>query len=195
MDNWTCWMSRWLNIMNILALKQSSWLPIFKMMSLLCALLQTLLKEWLTRASFWVEIMVVPFSTLETTRTLALVILLCAVLRVSAPQFMHAIICQKTNYFQTISVSCVADYNWFPIILLGITFSFFWKNHEAASRFAVASGGKVISNGFSVYTNQYGGYVEFYTRGNNHRWKVNIRVPGTVNESAFVLHSAQCSFS
>uniref|UniRef100_A0A8D0CNR4 Adhesion G protein-coupled receptor D1 n=1 Tax=Sander lucioperca TaxID=283035 RepID=A0A8D0CNR4_SANLU len=60
----------------------------------------------------------------------------------------------------------------------GITFSFFWKNHESESRFAVASGGKVISNGFSVYTNNYGGYVEFYTRGNNHRWKANIRVPG-----------------
>uniref|UniRef100_A0A672ZTY1 Adhesion G protein-coupled receptor D1 n=1 Tax=Sphaeramia orbicularis TaxID=375764 RepID=A0A672ZTY1_9TELE len=60
----------------------------------------------------------------------------------------------------------------------GITFSFFWKNHEAESRFAVASGGKVISNGFSVFTNPYGGYVEFYTRGNNHRWKANISVPG-----------------
>lgn len=71
----------------------------------------------------------------------------------------------------------------------GITFSFFWKNHEAESRFAVASGGKVISNGFSVYTNPLGGYVEFYTRGNNHRWKANIRVPGTVNEFAFQLHS------
>ncbi|XP_030593485.1 adhesion G-protein coupled receptor D1 isoform X2 [Archocentrus centrarchus] len=60
----------------------------------------------------------------------------------------------------------------------GITFSFFWKNHERQSRFAVASGGKVISNGFSVYTNPHGGYVEFYTRGNNHRWRVNIEVPG-----------------
>lgn len=62
----------------------------------------------------------------------------------------------------------------------GITFSFFWKNHEAESRFAVSSGGKVISNGFSVYTNPFVGYVEFYTRGNNHRWKTNISVPGTV---------------
>uniref|UniRef100_A0A8P4GE81 Adhesion G protein-coupled receptor D1 n=1 Tax=Dicentrarchus labrax TaxID=13489 RepID=A0A8P4GE81_DICLA len=62
----------------------------------------------------------------------------------------------------------------------GITFSFFWKNHEPESRFAVASGGKVISNGFSVYSNPYGGYVEFYTRGNNHRWKANIVVPGII---------------
>uniref|UniRef100_A0A669FAA5 Adhesion G protein-coupled receptor D1 n=1 Tax=Oreochromis niloticus TaxID=8128 RepID=A0A669FAA5_ORENI len=60
----------------------------------------------------------------------------------------------------------------------GITFSFFWKNHESASRFAVASGGKVISNGFSVYTNPLGGYVEFYTRSNKHRWRANIKVPG-----------------
>lgn len=38
----------------------------------------------------------------------------------------------------------------------------------------------MISNGFSVYTNPFVGYVEFYTRGNNHRWKTNISVPGTV---------------
>lgn len=60
----------------------------------------------------------------------------------------------------------------------GITFSFFWKNHEYESRFTVSSGGKVISNGFSVFTNPLGGYVEFYTRGNSHRWKANIKVPG-----------------
>ncbi|MFT7796880.1 adhesion G-protein coupled receptor D1 isoform X7, partial [Arapaima gigas] len=60
----------------------------------------------------------------------------------------------------------------------GITFSFFWKNEEAQSRFAIASGGKVISNGFSVYANAYGGYVEFYTRGNSRRWKANIKPPG-----------------
>lgn len=64
----------------------------------------------------------------------------------------------------------------------GITFSFFWKNLEAASRFAVASGGKVISNGFSVFTNPLVGHVEIYTRGNNHRWKAKIPVPGIMNE-------------
>lgn len=63
----------------------------------------------------------------------------------------------------------------------GITLSFFWKNQEADSRFAVSSGGKVFSNGFSVYINPLVGFVEFYTRGNNHRWKVSIKVPGTVN--------------
>ncbi|XP_076585973.1 adhesion G-protein coupled receptor D1 isoform X2 [Chaetodon auriga] len=79
-------------------------------------------------------------------------------------------------HFGNYQNSCISD----PTLCgpEGITFSFFWKNHEAESRFAVASGGKVISNGFSVYTNPFVGYVEFYTRGNNHRWKVNIRVPG-----------------
>ncbi|TKS79090.1 Adhesion G-protein coupled receptor D1 [Collichthys lucidus] len=80
-------------------------------------------------------------------------------------------------HFGNYQNSCISD----PTMCgpEGITFSFFWKNHEAESRFAVASGGKVISNGFSVYTNTYGGYVEFYTRGNNCRWKVKIvPVPG-----------------
>uniref|UniRef100_A0A671TK69 Adhesion G protein-coupled receptor D1 n=1 Tax=Sparus aurata TaxID=8175 RepID=A0A671TK69_SPAAU len=79
-------------------------------------------------------------------------------------------------HFGNYQNSCISD----PTLCgpEGITFSFFWKNHEAESRFAVASGGKVISNGFSVYTNPFVGYVEFYTRGNNHRWKVNIKVPG-----------------
>ncbi|XP_032373214.1 adhesion G-protein coupled receptor D1 isoform X1 [Etheostoma spectabile] len=79
-------------------------------------------------------------------------------------------------HFGSYQNSCISDPTWCGP--MGITFSFFWKNHEAESRFAVASGGKVISNGFSVYTNNHGGYVEFYTRGNNHRWKANIRVPG-----------------
>lgn len=156
-------------------------------MPLVCAVLQILLKEWSTRASFWTEITAAPFSTLETTRTLALVTLHCVVLRVSALQVMHLWQSGHNTHFHTVFGRL---YWWLQVIFhhsLGITFSFFWKNHEAESRFAVASGGKVISNGFSVYTNPFGGYVEFYTRGNNHRWKANIRVPGTVNE--FVLHS------
>ncbi|CAK6950362.1 adhesion G-protein coupled receptor D1 isoform X1 [Scomber scombrus] len=79
-------------------------------------------------------------------------------------------------HFGNYQNSCISD----PTLCgpEGITFSFFWKNHEKESRFAAASGGKVVSNGFSVYTNPYSGYVEFYTRGNNHRWKANIEVPG-----------------
>lgn len=69
------------------------------------------------------------------------------------------------------------------VFLAGITFSFFWKNHETASRFAIASGGKVISNGFSVFANAYGGYVDFYTRGNSKRWKANINIPGIGGET------------
>ncbi|XP_046728025.1 adhesion G-protein coupled receptor D1 isoform X2 [Silurus meridionalis] len=72
--------------------------------------------------------------------------------------------------------SCISD----PTLCgpQGITFSFFWKNQNSHSRFAVMSGGKIISNGFSVYTNPYGGYVEFYTRRNSQRWKANIDLPG-----------------
>lgn len=79
-------------------------------------------------------------------------------------------------HFGNFQNSCISD----PTLCgpEGITFSFFWKNEEAQSRFAVASGGKVISNGFSVYANAYGGYVEFYTRGNSKRWKANIKIPG-----------------
>ncbi|KAJ7994144.1 hypothetical protein DPEC_G00262860 [Dallia pectoralis] len=79
-------------------------------------------------------------------------------------------------HFGNYQNSCISD----PTLCgpEGITFSFFWKNQEAQSRFAIASGGKVISNGFSVYTNAYAGYVEFYTRGNSKRWKANISIPG-----------------
>ncbi|XP_062418427.1 adhesion G-protein coupled receptor D1 [Pungitius pungitius] len=79
-------------------------------------------------------------------------------------------------HFGNYQNSCISDPTWCGP--QGITFSFFWKNQETQSRFAVASGGKVISNGFSVYANNHGGYVEFYTRGNNQRWKANITVPG-----------------
>lgn len=144
------------------------------MMPLICALLQILLKEWSTRASCWTEITAVPFCTLETTRTLVLVTLHGAAPKVSAlygGSFGVTVIILSP--FQYWSSQLISHHS------LGITFSFFWKNQELESRFAVASGGKVISNGFSVYTNPFGGYVEFYTRGNNHRWKANIRVPGT----------------
>ncbi|XP_036383355.1 adhesion G-protein coupled receptor D1 isoform X2 [Megalops cyprinoides] len=79
-------------------------------------------------------------------------------------------------HFGNYKNSCISD----PTMCgpEGITFSFFWMNQEASSRFAIASGGKVISNGFSVYANAYGGYVEFYTRGDSKRWKANIKIPG-----------------
>ncbi|XP_017290791.1 adhesion G-protein coupled receptor D1 isoform X2 [Kryptolebias marmoratus] len=79
-------------------------------------------------------------------------------------------------HFGSYQNSCISD----PTLCgpEGITFSFFWKNLEGDSRFAVASGGKVISNGFSVFTNPLVGHVEIYTRGNNRRWKAKIPVPG-----------------
>ncbi|XP_064210091.1 adhesion G-protein coupled receptor D1 isoform X1 [Anguilla rostrata] len=79
-------------------------------------------------------------------------------------------------HFGNYKNSCISD----PTLCgsEGITFSFFWKNQEAGSRFAISSGGKVISNGFSVYTNAHGGYVEFYTRGDSKRWTAKIEIPG-----------------
>uniref|UniRef100_A0A8B9K459 Adhesion G protein-coupled receptor D1 n=1 Tax=Astyanax mexicanus TaxID=7994 RepID=A0A8B9K459_ASTMX len=79
-------------------------------------------------------------------------------------------------HFGNYKNSCISD----PTLCgpQGVTFSFFWKNQETQSRFAFASGGKIISNGFSVFTNPMGGYVEIYTRGNSRRWKAKIKPPG-----------------
>lgn len=115
-------------------------------------------------------IMATPFFTLEITRILALVILHFVVPRVSAEYAFQSLLEQP--HLQKLQIIYPST---------GITLSFFWKNQEADSRFAVSSGGKVFSNGFSVYINPLVGFVEFYTRGNNHRWKVSIKVPGTVN--------------
>ncbi|XP_072374057.1 adhesion G-protein coupled receptor D1 isoform X2 [Scyliorhinus torazame] len=60
----------------------------------------------------------------------------------------------------------------------GVTFSFFWKNLERQSRTAMASGGKVLSNGFSIYANVNGGYIEFYTQKTSRKWKAMISPPG-----------------
>uniref|UniRef100_A0A8C6Q1P7 Adhesion G protein-coupled receptor D1 n=1 Tax=Nothobranchius furzeri TaxID=105023 RepID=A0A8C6Q1P7_NOTFU len=78
-------------------------------------------------------------------------------------------------HFGNYQNSCISD----PTLCSpkGITFSFFWKNYEVDARFALASGGKVISNGFSVFTNPLVGHVEIYARGNSHRWKAKIPLP------------------
>lgn len=67
-----------------------------------------------------------------------------------------------------------------------MTFSFFWKKQKGDSDFAVASGGKVISNGFSVFTDSHKGFVELYTRDDKHRWKVEIPTSGTVKQKLFL---------
>ncbi|XP_072443776.1 adhesion G-protein coupled receptor D1 isoform X3 [Chiloscyllium punctatum] len=60
----------------------------------------------------------------------------------------------------------------------GVTFSFFWKNLEKRSGSTIASGGKVLSSGFSIYANVDGGYIEFYTRKTLQKWKAMISPPG-----------------
>ncbi|MGH0114686.1 UNVERIFIED_CONTAM: hypothetical protein FKN15_034003 [Acipenser sinensis] len=79
-------------------------------------------------------------------------------------------------HFGSYENSCISD----PALCgpQGVTFSFFWKNLESLSRFAMASGGKVISNGFSVYSNGFADYVEFYTRGDSRTWRAKITPPG-----------------
>ncbi|XP_043102551.1 adhesion G-protein coupled receptor D1 isoform X2 [Puntigrus tetrazona] len=79
-------------------------------------------------------------------------------------------------HFGNYKDSCISD----PALCgpAGITFSFFWKNNEIDSRFAIASGGKIKSSGFSVYSNPHGGKVEFYTRGDSKTWKAHIKLPG-----------------
>ncbi|KAK1142009.1 adhesion G-protein coupled receptor D1 [Acipenser oxyrinchus oxyrinchus] len=79
-------------------------------------------------------------------------------------------------HFGSYENSCISD----PALCgpQGVTFSFFWKNLESLSRFAMASGGKVISNGFSIYSNGFADYVEFYTRGDSRTWRAKITPPG-----------------
>ncbi|KAM4745441.1 adhesion G-protein coupled receptor D1 isoform 2-T2 [Anableps anableps] len=79
-------------------------------------------------------------------------------------------------HFGNYQNSCISDPNL--CALEGMTFSFFWKNQKADSNFAVASGAKVISNGFTVFTDSHKGFVELYTRGDKHRWKVEIPISG-----------------
>ncbi|XP_036000443.1 adhesion G-protein coupled receptor D1 isoform X1 [Fundulus heteroclitus] len=78
-------------------------------------------------------------------------------------------------HFKNYQNSCISD----PVLcgLEGITFSFFWKNQKASSNFAVASGAKVISNGFSVFTDSQKGFVELNTR-DKHRWIAEIPSSG-----------------
>ncbi|XP_063313094.1 adhesion G-protein coupled receptor D1 [Pelobates fuscus] len=83
----------------------------------------------------------------------------------------------------------------------GVSFSFFWKiqsqqdkreqeiytthnqqdqsqNREQTPRQTLASGNKVTSSGFEVYTDKNEGYVGLYTRENPKLWKASISPPG-----------------
>ncbi|NWI72981.1 AGRD1 protein, partial [Dryoscopus gambensis] len=61
----------------------------------------------------------------------------------------------------------------------GVTFSFFWKTQDQQAKLLPASGGRVISSGFKVCSNEGEGSVEFYTRGNAMmKWKASFSPPG-----------------
>ncbi|NXH83860.1 AGRD1 protein, partial [Edolisoma coerulescens] len=61
----------------------------------------------------------------------------------------------------------------------GVTFSFFWKTQDQQAKVLPASGGRVISSGFKICSNEGEGSVEFYTRGNAMmKWKASFSPPG-----------------
>ncbi|NXI77799.1 AGRD1 protein, partial [Rhipidura dahli] len=61
----------------------------------------------------------------------------------------------------------------------GVTFSFFWKTQDQQAKLLPASGGRVISSGFKICSNEGEGSVEFYTRGNAMmKWKASFSPPG-----------------
>ncbi|NXS31298.1 AGRD1 protein, partial [Pomatostomus ruficeps] len=61
----------------------------------------------------------------------------------------------------------------------GVTFSFFWKTQDQQAKLLPASGGRVISSGFKICSNEGQGSVEFYTRGNAMmKWKASFSPPG-----------------
>ncbi|NWS67133.1 AGRD1 protein, partial [Crotophaga sulcirostris] len=61
----------------------------------------------------------------------------------------------------------------------GVTFSFFWKTQDQKAKFLPASGGRVISSGFKICSNEGEGSVEFYTRGRAMmKWKASFSPPG-----------------
>ncbi|NXO38124.1 AGRD1 protein, partial [Locustella ochotensis] len=61
----------------------------------------------------------------------------------------------------------------------GVTFSFFWKTQDQQAKLLPASGGRVISSGFKICSNEGEGSVEFFTRGNAMmKWKASFSPPG-----------------
>lgn len=64
----------------------------------------------------------------------------------------------------------------------GVTFSFFWKTQDQQAKLLPASGGRVISSGFKICSNEGEGSVEFYTRGSAMmKWKASFSPPGRVS--------------
>ncbi|XP_069476181.1 adhesion G-protein coupled receptor D1 isoform X2 [Ambystoma mexicanum] len=89
-------------------------------------------------------------------------------------------------YFGSYKNSCLSD----PAVCgpEGVTFSFFWKTQQQRqtqpppqqpqARYSLASGEKVMSSGFQIYSDEQKGYVEIYTNGNYKSWKASINPPG-----------------
>ncbi|MEE6504420.1 hypothetical protein FKM82_005186, partial [Ascaphus truei] len=88
-------------------------------------------------------------------------------------------------YFGSYKNSCISN----PSICgpEGVSFSFFWKiqdpqqkkqQKKQPSPQAHASGKKVTSSGFEVYSNEHEGCVEIYTPDNSKVWKASIPPPG-----------------
>ncbi|XP_038152234.1 adhesion G-protein coupled receptor D1 isoform X3 [Cyprinodon tularosa] len=79
-------------------------------------------------------------------------------------------------HFRNNHNSCISD----PILrgVEGITLTFFWKKQKEDSNYAVASGAKVISNDFSVFTTSDKGFVELYSRDDKHRWRAEVPLSG-----------------
>lgn len=82
-----------------------------------------------------------------------------------------------------------------PLLSPGVTFSFFWKTQDQQAKLLPASGGRVISSGFKICSNEGEGSVEFYTRGSAMmKWKASFSPPGKApvfkTNPISLLHSA-----
>ncbi|XP_029426992.1 adhesion G-protein coupled receptor D1 isoform X2 [Rhinatrema bivittatum] len=86
-------------------------------------------------------------------------------------------------YFGRYKNSCISN----PALCgpEGVTFSFFWKTQDQQqpqpqpqAKHPLASGERVMSTGFSVYSMEHESYVEIYTQGNSMIWKASISPPG-----------------
>lgn len=77
--------------------------------------------------------------------------------------------------------NCTCSHSNLPLLSSGVTFSFFWKTQDQQAKLLPASGGRVISSGFKICSNEGEGSVEFYTRGNAMmKWKASFSPPGKV---------------
>ncbi|XP_072096887.1 adhesion G-protein coupled receptor D1 isoform X2 [Mobula birostris] len=79
-------------------------------------------------------------------------------------------------HFGSSKNSCISDLE--QCGEAGVSFSFFWKNLDKQSGVSMPSGGKLMSNRFSVYASDNNGFIEFYTHKTSRSWKASISPPG-----------------